>query len=334
MPLCPLAGRARGGAAAPAKGPKTKAPGRFWGPAAHTGRAARAACAAARARPWRRQKGPKKLYENWKRNSRGPPAVFLRFARPAACACPGVRRPAQGLCLPGFPAQNGVGRQGRFARHAHGHFGVRRGLNGRALAVLQPGRRKANHIALRGKGLQRLPGAKLAALLAGQHAALPALHHGGHLVGLFIPAKHHVLRGGAALQKAGGIGAVRGFFQLAQHLGRANVLLRVAQAHVQRPAVGRGGAGRIVKGFGAALYFQAGDARLHQLAQQGRGAQIVCVQNIAAALVFGHVKAARGKFGAAGGQLLRAGGVHRLPLPAAGLRAGAAVCVARRKIVR
>ena len=173
-----------------------------------------------------------------------------------------------------------------------------------------------------------------AALLAGEHAALPALHHRGHLIRLFISAEHHVLRGGAALQKAGGIGAVRRLFQLAQHLGRAGVLLRGAQAYVQRPAVCRGGAGRIIKGFCAALYLQAGDARLHQLAQKGRGAQIVRVQNIAAALVLGHVEAACGKFGAARGQLLRAGGVHRLPLPAAGLRAGAAVCIARREIVR
>ena len=101
MPFCPLAGRARGGAAAPAKGPKTKAPGRFWGPAAHTGRAARAACAAARARPWRRQKGPKKLYENWKRNSRGPPAVFFAF-----CPACGLRLPRRAQARAGpMPAR-------------------------------------------------------------------------------------------------------------------------------------------------------------------------------------------------------------------------------------
>ena len=84
------------------KGPKNQGARPFLGgPAARTGRGARAACAAARARPWRRQKGPKKLYENWKRNSRGPPAVFFAF-----CPACGLRLPRRAQARAGpMPAR-------------------------------------------------------------------------------------------------------------------------------------------------------------------------------------------------------------------------------------
>ena len=89
---CRFAPSRAGRAAAPPRLQRAQKPRRpavfGGGPAARAGRGARAACAAARARPWRRQKGPKKTLRKLEEKQPGPPAVFFAF-----CPACGLRLP-------------------------------------------------------------------------------------------------------------------------------------------------------------------------------------------------------------------------------------------------
>ena len=113
--------------------------------------------------------------------------------------------------------------------------------------------------------------------------------------------------------------AVAGAGELLVHLGgQFKVIIeRVGEVGVQCLAVSGGDAGDVVEGLGAALDLQAVHARLADEVNEGRGAHIVCVEDVAAILVLA--------------DLIELAGTVLLAeevLPAAGLGALAAVGVA------
>ena len=118
--------------------------------------------------------------------------------------------------------------------------------------------------------------------------------------------------------------AVAGAGQLGQHLLRQlKVLVHgVGQILVEGAAVGGSHAGDVVEGLGAAFDLQAVHARLADEVEEGGGAQVVGVQDVAAVLVLADLV-----------ELTRAGLLAEIILPAAGLGALAPVGVAARHVV-
>ena len=94
------------------------------------------------------------------------------------------------------------------------------------------------------------------------------------------------------------------------------IVERVGQILIQSLAVGGGDAGDIVERLGAALDLQAVHTCLADEVDEGSGAQIVCIEDIAAVLIFADLI-----------QLARAGLLAQIILPAAGLGALAPVCI-------
>ena len=118
--------------------------------------------------------------------------------------------------------------------------------------------------------------------------------------------------------------AVAGAGQLSQNLFRKLEVLvhRVGQILVEGAAVGRRHAGDVVESLGAALDFEAVHARVADEVEEGRGTHIVGVEDVAAVLVLADLI-----------ELARAGLLAEIVLPAAGLGALAAVCVAACHVV-
>ena len=112
--------------------------------------------------------------------------------------------------------------------------------------------------------------------------------------------------------------------QLVQHpLGQVEVLGKGAgQVLVQGPAVGRRHAGHVVEGLGPALDLEAVHPRLADQVQEGGGAQVVGVQDVAAALPLPDLE-----------QLAGAGLLAEVVFPAAGLGALAPVGVPAGQVV-
>ena len=105
---------------------------------------------------------------------------------------------------------------------------------------------------------------------------------------------------------------VAGTGQLGQNvIAQLKVIVeRVGQILIQSLAVGGGDAGDIVERLGAALNLQAVHTCLADEVDEGSGAQIVCIEDIAAVLIFADLI-----------QLARAGLLAQVILPAAGLGA-------------
>ncbi len=95
-----------------------------------------------------------------------------------------------------------------------------------------------------------------------------------------------------------------------------------AQILVEGAAVGGSHAGDVVESLGAALDFEAVHARVADEVEEGRGTQIVGVQDVAAVLVLADLI-----------ELARAGLLAEVVFPAAGLRAVAPVGIPARHVI-
>ena len=192
--------------------------------------------------------------------------------------------------------------------------------------VFDPFRGKRDAASVRAQCLQRIPKAPFAALLAVGDAIFPAVHRTHELpladIGSAVGGLFGLL---AAEIEARRVVPVAGAGKLCVHLRRQFkvIVCRVGQIGVQCLAVGGGDAGHIVEGLGAAFDLQAVHARLADQVNEGRGAQIVGVKDVAAVLVFADLV-----------QLAGAGLLAQVVLPAAGLGALATVGVTSGHVVR
>ena len=191
--------------------------------------------------------------------------------------------------------------------------------------VFNPFRGKRDAASVRAQRLQRIPKAPFAALLTVGDAVFPAVHRAHEFpladVGSAVGGLFGLL---AAEIEAGRVVPVTGAGKLCVHLRRQFkvIVCRVSQISVQRLAVGGGNAGHIVEGLGTAFDLQAVHARLADQVNEGRGAQIVGVKDVAAILVFADLV-----------QLAGAGLLAQVVLPAAGLGALATVGVTSGHVV-